>query len=117
MNKLISFSTVAVSYALPLLALAQVRDADTLFTRILDLLNKVVPVIVALAVVWFIWGVFTYVLSGADEEKRKGARQTMLYGIIAIAVMVSVWGLVAILTGTFRLNNQPELPPLLPGTR
>jgi hypothetical protein len=35
----------------------------------------------------------------------------MIFGIIAIAVMVSVWGLVNFLTNSFKLDNQTPIVP------
>ena len=66
-------------------------------------LNDVVPVLLGIAVVVFIWGVIRYITAGESDEKRKAGRNLMIYGIIAIFVIVSIWGLVAILqelTGT-----------------
>ena len=50
-------------------------------------------------------------------ETPRAIWNLILYGIIGFAVMVSVWGLVNILLGTFNLNsNIPRIPPT-PGTR
>lgn len=48
----------------------------------------------ALALAYFLYGVFSYVSTGADEKKRTEARSTIIYGIIILFVMSSVWGLV-----------------------
>ena len=63
-------------------------------------LNRAVAIIVSLAIVWFIWNVFQYVIA-ADEAKKADAKKYMVWGIVAIFVMVSIWGLVAILQSTF----------------
>lgn len=67
--------------------------------------NSVIPLIFALALVMFIWGVVQYVINSSEEAKKEKGRQFMLWGIIALAVMVSVWGLVHILTNTFGIKN------------
>jgi hypothetical protein len=67
--------------------------------------NSVVPLIFALAVVIFIWGVVQYVINTDDEAKRAKGKQFMLWGIIALAVMVSVWGLVDVLGNTFGVTG------------
>jgi hypothetical protein len=64
------------------------------------LLNQVIPVLVILGVVYFIWGVITYVIS-SDEEAKKSGRNRIIYGLIGLAVIVSLWGLVGVLTKTF----------------
>ncbi len=71
-----------------------------------DILNSVVPLLVSVGVVYFVWGVVAYVIGGGEEAKKKG-RDKIIYGIIGLAVIVSVWGLVNLLTNTFNLNNPP----------
>jgi len=66
--------------------------------------NSVIPLIFALAVVMFIWGVVQFVINSAEEAKKEKGRQFMIWGIIALAVMVSVWGLVSILGNTFGID-------------
>jgi len=68
------------------------------------MLNLILPLIVAVAVVWFIYQVFRYTVAGNEEEKGNTKIQ-IVWGVIGIFVMVSVWGLVGILRSTFNLNN------------
>ncbi len=64
----------------------------------------IVPVIFALAFLTFIWGVFDlFFLSVGDVQKQSRARSFILYGLIGMAVLFSVWGLVSILLKTFGL--------------
>ena len=92
---------VAVS---PLVALAQGYTPSQgvlgLFNFAGAILNRIVPLIISIAIVYFIWEVFQYTIAG-DEDKKKAAKQGMVWGIIGIFVMVSIWGLVAILQATF----------------
>ncbi|MEI8338104.1 MAG: pilin [bacterium] len=75
--------------------------------------NGIVPLIIGLAVIIFLIGIAQYITSGDNEEKKEASRNLMLYGIISIFVMVSVWGFVNILTNTFFGSNAklPNLPP------
>ncbi len=72
--------------------------------RLGQVLNAVVPLLIALAVVFFVWGVVMYVVASDEEAKTKG-RDRMIYGIIGLAVIVGLWGLVNLLGNTFGLNN------------
>ena len=75
------------------------------------LYKTVVPFLFALATVAFIWGVIQYYLNPENEEKRKKGKSFIIGGLIALFVMLSMWGLVGILTGTFDLSNTvPQLP-------
>jgi predicted secreted protein len=40
----------------------------------------------------------------ASPEKRKGARELMIYAVISVFVMVSLWGLVRLLAATFGVD-------------
>ena len=106
MKKIISIFSFLISSSLAIPVLAA---APTDFKAVVNdvfingLLKPVVPLLIGLAVVVFIYGVLTTVLSEGD--KKEEGKQYMLWGIIGIFVMVSVWGLVAIVSGTFQLDN------------
>lgn len=76
-----------------------------------DLINRLIPFIIALTVLVFLFGVFKFVFSGGDGDSRKEAQGYMIWGIIALFVMVSVWGLVNILVRSFSLENAAPKPP------
>ncbi len=82
-----------------------------------DILGYILPVLLALGVVYFVWGVVTYVIADGEEAKKKG-KDMIIYGIIGFAVIISLWGLVGIVVRTFRTNNKAptsgELQNLLP---
>ncbi len=69
---------------------------------IIGLLNTVVvPVIFALAFAAFVWGVVKYLfIHGNDEAKRAEGRLFILWGVIGMAVLFSVWGFVNLLLST-----------------
>jgi hypothetical protein len=97
----------AASFLMPAMALAatyQVNSVNDVFSTIKNLLNGVIPVIIALTVVYILWGVFQSFVQGSEEE-RKAGHFKILYGIIALFVMISIWGLVNILVGTVGLNG------------
>ncbi len=98
---------------LPLVTFAELNSADDLMTRLGVLMNEIVPVIIGLAVIYFIWGILKYVTAG-DAEDKSAARGYIIWGIIVIFVIVSIWGLVNLLSGTFRLNRTPQNLPVLP---
>lgn len=84
-----------------------------IFCRIGQILNSIVPILIALAVVYFVWGVVSFVIANDEEAKTKG-RDRIIFGIIGLAVIIGMWGLVNVLRNTFGLNNttQIELPTI-----
>lgn len=100
----------AILFLTPLFALA-IENLFELTLLIIDILNYAVPLLIALAVVIFLWGVVQYITAGGDEEKKKKGRDTMIWGIVGLFVMVAVWGLVWLLINTFSLEeSQPPYP-------
>jgi hypothetical protein len=102
-------------FVLPLITLAaEPKNFKELIDNVFigGLIQPIVPLLIGLAVVVFVYGVLTMVLSEGGEKKEDG-KKYMLWGIIGIFVMVSVWGLVNILQGTFGLQNNPvEIKPI-----
>ena len=73
----------------------------TLINTILDLIQSVlVPFIIGLTVLYFITGVVKYMGSGGNGEKRKEGVKFMVTGIIAIFIMISIWAIVGVFSGT-----------------
>ena len=71
---------------------------------------SIIPLLFAVAVLVFIYGVVKFISTEESAEKESG-RQFMIWGIVALAVMFSVWGLVKILGSTFGVTNIiPQLP-------
>ena len=80
---------------------------DLVNTTIIDgILRPIVPLLIGLAVVMFVYGVLIYMFSEGGDKKEEG-KQYMLWGIIGIFVMVSVWGIVSAIKGTFNLSDTP----------
>ena len=94
-------------------------DFAAFLGTIQGIINRIVPFIVGLAVFIVIWGIFTYITHAAEEEKRAEARQFIIYGVIGVFLMLSIWGFVNILYNTFDLDRTidggkiPKVPELL----
>lgn len=75
--------------------------------------DSAVPLIFALAFIFFLFGVFRYLIAGAaNEEKRQEGVKFVAWGIVAFAIMVSVWGLVRVVVNSLGFDNKaiPCLP-------
>ena len=112
-KKLIGLSSVALSFA-PFVALAQspntksctgvsLGTVEGIICKVANILDIIIPVLVVLGVVYFVWGVVSFVISDDEEAKTKG-RDRMIFGIIGLVVIVAMWGLVGIINNTFGLG-------------
>ena len=96
--------------ALPMLASAQGIVSTTPQQGIIGLiqfantaLNDVMVLFITLAIVVFFWGLVRYIIS--DGEVRAAGLATIFYSIVAIFIMVSIWGVIHLLQATFGVNN------------
>lgn len=120
---------LSIAAFLPSVALAQqitgsnsITNFDTLVGRLTNIGNVVIELLIAFAVIYIIVTVVRFIMS--DGEKRGELRTSILWGIVGLFVILSIWGLVRILTNTFRTDNRnipsqingevPRIP--LPGT-
>jgi hypothetical protein len=86
--------------------LAFAATVESVLGVITDLLNLIIPILMILATVVFLWGVITYITAGGDEEKAKTGRSYIIWGLIGLFAMVAVWGLVLALVSTFGVGGQ-----------
>ncbi len=108
MKKVIALTSgVLTAFAVPLVSLAQVRNLSDAGTIVINTINNVlVPVLFAVAFIVFLWGAFdTFIVGANNEEVKEKGKNLMLWGLIGFFVMVSIWGLVNILTGTVIFGN------------
>jgi len=85
-------------------------------TVIINTINNIlVPVLFAVAFIVFLYGVaLKYIFSHGDAAKVSEGHKLMLWGLIGFVVMLSVWGLVNIFTGTLGLGGgiRPMYPTI-----
>lgn len=106
-----------VLYLLPVIAFARFEEIKTFANDIAGFINStLVPLIFALAFLVFLWGVFkVFILGAADEEKRKEGKNLMLYAMIGFLVMVSIWGIVNLLSKGLGLSETRKIDlPVVP---
>ena len=77
-----------------------ISNADTLVDKLVYLGNTFTQLLVAFAVIWIIYNVVRYIIK-ADSDDRKPIGNAILWGIVGLFVILSIWGLVNILRGTF----------------
>lgn len=106
MKKIIAFVLAAAPISAFAQSLQTITNINDVAARATNIGNLVIGLAISLAVLWIIVSVVRYLIAGsADEEARKKGRDSILYGVIGLFVILSIWGLVAILKNTFRTND------------
>ena len=64
----------------------------------------IIPLIFAIALVVFLWGVFKF-MSASDVKSKQEGQKVIWWGILGLFVMVSVWGIIKILGTTLGIES------------
>ena len=73
--------------------------------------GKLFPFVIALAVLYYVFTAFQLVQNAENESKRKQYQESLFWGVIFIAVMVSIWALVALVTNTIGTSGSTFFLP------
>lgn len=95
-----------------LLSLIQIAYAETtgvpaqtqaLVGRILsEIVNPLITLMVAVAVLVFLWGVFEFIRNAESSDERKKGGMHMLFGAVGLFIMASAYGILNLIIGTIR---------------
>ena len=100
MKKIASLSLFALSLVPSFVFAQPYTTADSILTRITTILSTVIPILIVIAVIYFIWSVIQYTLS-SDEEAKAGARKGIITGLIGLFIILSFWGIAGVIQRTF----------------
>ncbi len=99
---------------LPMLAFAD-ATVGSVITLLGTWLKALLPITTGIALLVFIWGMVIFISKSGDSEARAEGRQRMVWGVIALFVIVSIWGLVGFIGNTFSVyQNGSGTAPSLP---
>ncbi len=79
-------------------------NLQIIFGRVAALVDQLLPLVFSLAILAFFWGIFRYVYSQSTEDKISG-RNVMFWSLVAIFVMASLYGIIAVANVTLGINN------------
>lgn len=78
--------------------------ADTVYGLVKKInaaiINPLIVLLFALALVIFIVGLLQYLLNPTSDEDREKGQSHILWGLVGMAIMVSVWGIMTIIINT-----------------
>lgn len=94
--------------AFPLMVLADLSDTITQFQ---GYALQAINFLLVLATLVFLWGILRYITAGGDAAKIAEARSYILWGIIGLAVMASVWAIISYLKDTLGIEGGDNTIP------
>ncbi len=102
------------SILIPSVSFAQLDGVRGLLLSFQSLLGLLIPLIFGLSIIYFFWGVAQFILHAGEEKARKEGQTKMLWGVIALFVMVSIYGILHFIGWTvgipFQTNPESGSP-------
>lgn len=111
MKNILKLGVLGIVVATPFVSNAAVRTLKDLIDLVIDYLGYAIPLIMSIAIVVFIYGVYKYFIK--VDADRAQAGNYILYGVIGFFLMLSFWGLVNILINTLGLDNNIRGVPFI----
>ena len=115
--KMMKKALLPLSYLAPILVFAA-PDATVggLVPLMENILGALTPIVVGLALLYFFWGLAKYILAQGNDENKEEGKMIMVWGIIALFVMVSVWGIIGLLGEPVGIEQGGTVEiPVIPG--
>lgn len=67
--------------------------------------NILIPLAFAMCLLYFFWGVFKYIRTGAgSEEAAKEGKNIMVWGFVGLFVAFSVWGIISFIQSEISIS-------------
>jgi hypothetical protein len=82
--------------------------------KFIDIINPILVLLVAVAMLVFFKGLVSFIAKSGDEKSHADGRNLMVWGLIALFVMISVFGILRMAYGEFGFNQPFKFPPTLP---
>ncbi|MFA5773198.1 MAG: hypothetical protein WC908_00800 [Candidatus Paceibacterota bacterium] len=101
MKKIISLGLVLGAFPFFVFATG---DVGSIIFQITGYINLIVPVLITVAIGYFIWGVIQFI-SSSEEEAKKNGRTKIINGLIGLFVIVAFWGIIAVVRNTFGITD------------
>jgi len=76
------------------------------------IVNPLLAIIFAAALTYFLWGLAMFIMHGENSSKRSEYQQHMLWGVVGMTVMVSVYALIALALATIGFNGSVDGLPV-----
>ncbi|MDD3693796.1 MAG: hypothetical protein PHC89_00115 [Candidatus Pacebacteria bacterium] len=85
---------------------AAMSDLHSFLGRLNDqIINPLIALAFAVALVYFVTGLFTFFKKESGSDSREKGKRHIVWGVIGMAVMISVFGIISFLTNTLGVGN------------
>lgn len=111
MNSVKTFLGLGILALAPVAAHAQLGNIENIVESIGNLVDLATPIIVGIALLAFFWGLAKFIFSAGDETAKGEGKQIMIWGIVALFVIVSIWGIVRFIGDALDIEEGGSVTP------
>ncbi len=119
-NQFSKIATITVISLFPSFAFAACTTTPGTLQNIVCLVTDIaasyiVPLLTLGAFIFFLWRVLKLIQESGNTAKNTDNRQSVMWSIIGLTVMVAIWGIVAVIGNTLGINSTfvPQVKPPL----
>ncbi len=98
----------------PSLSYAAINSLQDLVIASGSLVGLLIPVAFSLAVLFFFWGLGKFIFYAGSDVQRAEGKQIMIWGVVALFVMASIWGIINFFQGEILSDIDTEIRPFQP---
>ena len=113
MKKLITSFSFGSLLLLPVMASAQIVDSgnagpfEDLLINIVTFINDIlIPFIIAIGFLVFVWGMFRYFIAGgANDEAKQSGKSLMIWATLGFVLIIVFWGVINLIASSTGLDK------------
>jgi hypothetical protein len=81
-----------------------------LILRAADIIDILINISIGAALLVFFWGLVKYIFRSDNPKEKDTGKNIMIWGVISLFVMVSVWGIIKFVQKDLGLSSNTTLP-------
>lgn len=78
------------------------------------LINPIIVLLMSVALLLFIWGGARFVLNADNPQERERGRKHLMWGLVGLFVMTSVYFILRVALATFGVTKGQDFPSEIP---
>lgn len=72
--------------------------------------NPLITLMFAAALVYFLYGMFEFLMNAEDAEARETGKQHMLWGVVGMFIMLAAFAILHLIERTLGIPTNPNIP-------
>ncbi|MEK7642786.1 MAG: hypothetical protein AAB392_03240 [Patescibacteria group bacterium] len=90
----------------------QPQDLNAVIKLFTDIGLKIIPFLGAVALFVFLLSVGKFIRASGNEKELKDSKKLLIWGVIGIFVLTTIWGIMVFIRGEFGFNSTFGIPQI-----